>query len=84
MTMVTEIAAAKLAELVKEVQAGNEVVLTDGGHAVARIVQATPTVTEKNGEDLVEKLNRISFKGVKVLTPNISQAEIAEEMYDRQ
>ena len=66
----------RLAELVKQVQAGNEVVLTEGHKPVARIV-STHTQEIKTGA----KFKVRSFKGHRVLTPTISQSEIADEMF---
>ena len=40
MTMITEFANTKLADMVKQVQAGNDVLLTVGDKPVARIVAA--------------------------------------------
>jgi len=64
-----------LAELVKQVQAGNEIVLTQGHKPVAKIV-STAAQESKPGA----KLKIRSFKGHRVLTPEISSAEVMEEM----
>jgi len=75
-TVVKEVGAAHLADLVKQVQAGNDVLLTQGDKPVARIVPAQ--VTEAgNGT----ALHIHSLKGHRVLTPAISQGELAEEMF---
>lgn len=66
---------AGLAELVKQVRAGNEVVLTEGNKPVARIVS---TVAKEITSGT--KLPITSYKGRKVLTPKISSAEIMDEM----
>lgn len=79
MTMTTEIGATPLAELVKQVQAGNEVLLTQGNKPVARLVPAV-----ENGIAPHTALQIRSLKGHRVLTPVISQSEIAEEMFNRQ
>ena len=68
----------RLAELVKQVQAGNEVVLTERNKPVAKLVSAsekeiTPGTT----------LQIHSLKGHRVLTPNISQSELADEMFGK-
>ena len=68
----------RLAELVKQVQAGNEVLLTQGRKPVAKIV----STSEK---EIVSgtALQIHSLKGHRVLTPGISQSEIADEMFER-
>ena len=40
MTVIKEVGAAQLADLVKQVQAGDEVLLTQGDKPVARLVSA--------------------------------------------
>jgi prevent-host-death family protein len=70
--------SGQLAELVKQVQAGNEVVLTQGNQPVAKIVSAKQ---ETNGSGTIEIR---SLKGHRVLTPVISQSELADEMFARQ
>ena len=79
MIMTTEIEAGQLADLVKQVQAGNEVLLTQGNQPVAKLVSAA----EKR-PSLRQKLSIRSFKGHRALTPVISQSELAEEMFSRQ
>ncbi|MDD5138833.1 MAG: type II toxin-antitoxin system prevent-host-death family antitoxin [Verrucomicrobiales bacterium] len=68
----------RLAELVKQVQAGNEVLLTQGRKPVAKIV----STSEK---EIVTgtPLQIHSLKGHRVLTPVISQSELADEMFER-
>lgn len=68
----------QLAELVKQVQAGHEVLLTQGNKPVARLVPA-------GDREIVPgaALQIRSLKGHRVLTPSISQAELAAEMFDR-
>ncbi len=80
MTMTVEVKelAGQLAELVKEVQAGNEVVLTQGNKPVAKLVPTGTTETTAGGV-----LRIRSLKGHRVLTPVVSQAELAEEMFGR-
>ena len=69
----------RLAELVKQVQAGNEVVLTQGSKPVAKIVPATE---ETNASGAAIEIR--SLKGHRVVTPVISQSELADEMFTRQ
>jgi len=76
MTMITEVGAAKLSDLVKQVQAGHDVVLTEGDKPVARLVPALG-VEARQGAALRIR----SLKGHQVLTPAISQADLAEEMF---
>jgi len=69
----------RLAELVQRVQAGNEVLLTQGHKPVARIV----AISNKDmaGQPLLQVH---SLKGHRVLTPVIAQSELAEELFGRQ
>jgi antitoxin (DNA-binding transcriptional repressor) of toxin-antitoxin stability system len=78
MIVTTEIGAGQLAELVKQVQAGNEVLLTQSNKPVAKLVSAS----EKTGSPGTPLQIR-SLKGHRVLTPIISQGELAEEMFGR-
>ena len=71
--------AGKLAEFVRQVEAGHEVVLTRAEKPVAKLVPAS----EKDIAPGVPLKFR-SLKGHRVLTPVISQAELAEEMFERQ
>jgi prevent-host-death family protein len=70
--------SGRLAELIKQVQAGDEVVLTQGNKPVAKIVPAT----EENASGATIEIH--SLKGHRVLTPVISQSELADEMFARQ
>jgi len=79
MTVTEEVKAGQLAELLKQVQAGHEVLLTQGHKPVAKLV---PTVSERTSSGSPLKIR--SFKGHKVLTPNISQSDIADDMFGRQ
>jgi len=79
MIVTTEIAAGQLAELVKHVQAGNEVLLTQSNKPVAKLVSASETAISPGAPLLVR-----SLKGHRVLAPIISQGELAEEMFGRQ
>jgi len=78
MTVTTEVATAELADLIKQVQAGDEVVLTQGNMPVARLIPALEATTSPRAA-----LQIRSFKGHRVLTPVISQADLAEEMFNR-
>ena len=79
MTVRAEIGTGELAELIKKVQAGNEVLLTQDNKPVAKIVSAV-----ENGITSGSALNIRSLKGHRVLTPIISQGELAEEMFGQQ
>ena len=68
--------AGRLAELVDRVRAGDEVLLTHGNKPVARLVSASEEATPPQ---TVFKVR--SLPGHRVLTPVISQAEIAEELF---
>ncbi len=78
MLVTKEVAAAHLADLVKQVQAGNEVLLTQGDKPVARIVPARAMEAGKGAT-----LQIGSLKGHRVLTPFISQKELAMEMFNQ-
>ena len=79
MTVRAEIGTMELTELIKKVQAGNEVLLTQGNQPVAKIVSAS-----ENGIASGSALNIRSIKGHRVLTPIISQEDLAEELFGRQ
>lgn len=79
MTVTAEIGAGQLAELVKHVQSGNEVLLTQSNKPVARIVSASER-SISSGTPLQIR----SLKGHRVLTPDISRGELAEEMFGKQ
>ena len=68
----------RLAELVKQVQAGNEVLLTQEHKPVAKIV-STSEKEIASGTTIQVR----SLKGHRVLTPVISQSELADEMFER-
>jgi prevent-host-death family protein len=72
----TEIIAGQLAELVKKVQAGDEVLLTQGNKPVAKLVPAHEEAAPTRAAQPIR-----SVKGHRVLTPVISQEELAEEMF---
>jgi prevent-host-death family protein len=73
-----EVGTRQLADLIKQVQAGDEVLLTQGNKAVARIVSASETKISSGTE-----LKIRSMKGHRVITPAISQGELADEMFGR-
>jgi prevent-host-death family protein len=68
--------AGRLDELVERVQAGDEVLLTQGSRPVARLVSAVKDEAASRA-----MLQVRSLKGHRVLTPVISQTEIAEELF---
>jgi antitoxin (DNA-binding transcriptional repressor) of toxin-antitoxin stability system len=79
MTVTADIGTSVLRDLVNHIRAGDEVLLTDGDKPVAKIVPAA----EKKAASGFE-FNVPSFKGHRVLYSSpITQAEIAEEMFDR-
>jgi prevent-host-death family protein len=78
MIVTAEIGSGELADLIKKVQAGAEVLLTQGSKPVAKLVAASePTTASRRA------LPIRSLKGHRVLTPVISQSELAEEMFGR-
>jgi prevent-host-death family protein len=79
MTIRSEIGGSELADLVKQVQAGNDVLLTQGDKPVARLVPAHDAKTAS-----ASPLRVRSFKGHRILTPVIKQEELADEMFKRQ
>ena len=79
MIVTTEIGPGQLAELVKHVQAGNEVLLTQSNKPVAKIVSASEKAISPGAPMQIR-----SLKGHRVLTPIISQGELGEEMFGRQ
>jgi antitoxin (DNA-binding transcriptional repressor) of toxin-antitoxin stability system len=78
MTIRTEIGTAQLSDLVKQVQTGDEILLTDGNKPVAKLVSVG-----ENGAPAGGSMQIRAFKGHRVLTPNISQSEIAENMFQK-
>ena len=79
MTVTEEVKAGQLAELLKHIQAGNEVVLTQDQKPVAKLVAAGQ---EKGPARAPWKLH--SIKGLRVLRPDFTHAEIADEMFGQQ
>ena len=76
MTVTAEIGAGDLAELVKQVQAGNEVLLTQSNQPVAKLVSASAKTIFPGAP-----LQIRSLAGHRVLPPVISQGDLAEEMF---
>ena len=79
MLVTAEVGTTQLADLIKQVQAGDEVLLTQGNKPVAKIVSASDK-SIASGSALTIR----SIKGHRVLTPSFSQGELAEEMFGRQ
>ncbi len=78
MIVTTEIGTKQLADLIKQVQAGDEVLLTLGNKPVAKLVPA-----ERGAIAPATALHIRALKGHRVLTPPISQGDLAEEMFGR-
>ncbi len=78
MIVTAEVGTGQLADLIKKVQAGNEILLTQNNKPVAKIVPAS-----ENGISSGMALNIHPIRGHRVLTPIISQEELAEEMFGR-
>jgi antitoxin (DNA-binding transcriptional repressor) of toxin-antitoxin stability system len=78
MTVTAEVASAQLPELLKEIRAGNEVVLTEKNEPVA-ILSRAPRQERSGHRPSVKDIH--VFHDVKVLTPTFTNAEIAEEMF---
>ena len=80
MTTTAEVSAftGRLAELVKQVQAGNEVLLTQERKPVAKIISTSGKESLSGA-----KVQIRSLKGHRVLTSVISQSELADEMFSR-
>lgn len=79
MIVTAEIGTGQLADLIKQVQAGDEVVLTQGNKPVAKLVSALEETASPRAA-----LQIRSLEGHRVLTPIISQEDVAEEMFSRQ
>jgi antitoxin (DNA-binding transcriptional repressor) of toxin-antitoxin stability system len=71
--------AGRLAEFVRQVESGNIVLLMRDSKPVARLVPATE-IPAATGLPLSIR----SLKGHRVLTPVISQAELADELFARE
>jgi|HubBroStandDraft_1064217.scaffolds.fasta_scaffold415465_2 prevent-host-death family protein len=79
MIVTEEIGTRQLADLIKQVQSGDEVLLTQNNKPVAKIVSASEKTSSSTAA-----LNIRSITGHRVLTRIISQGELAEEMFERQ
>ena len=79
MTVIAEIGAGELADLIKQVQAGDDILLTQGNKPVARLISASDMPLPQRPGSPIR-----SLKGHRVLTPVFAQAELAEEMFGRQ
>ncbi|HEY3852891.1 MAG TPA: type II toxin-antitoxin system prevent-host-death family antitoxin [Verrucomicrobiae bacterium] len=78
MIVTTEIGTRQLADLIKQVQAGDEVLLTQDAKPVAKLV-AAPANSAVSRKAVPIR----SIPGHQVLIPNVSQEELAEEMFNR-
>lgn len=78
MTVTADVGAGPLAELVKQVQAGHDVLLMQGDQAVARLIPA-----QQDSPKLPTRLQVRSLSGHRVLTSTISQSELADELFAR-
>ena len=78
MTVTAEIGSGQLADLVKQVQAGDDVVLTLNNKPVAKIISAEKEIKSDGVSFRIR-----SIQGHKVLTPVISSAELAEDLFSR-
>ena len=76
MTVIAEIGAGELANLIKQVQAGDEILLTQGNKPVAKLVSATEMSLPQRPVSPIR-----SLKGHRVWTPIISQSELADEIF---
>jgi len=65
--------------LVKQVQAGNEVLLTQEHKPVAKIISTSEKEIVSGST-----LQIHSLKGPRILTPAISQSDLADEMFGHQ
>ncbi len=79
MTLRAEVGTSQLADLIKQVQAGDEVVLTQGNKPVAKLVSAAE---ENTSPQAILQIR--SLKGHQVLTPVISQQDLAAEMFGQE
>jgi prevent-host-death family protein len=78
MTVTAEVGAGQLADLIKQVQAGNEVVLMQDSKPVARLISAAEKLPAPGTTFSVR-----SIPGHRVLTPVIAQADIADELFGK-
>lgn len=78
MQTTADIGIARLSDLILQVQAGNEVLLTQGDKPVARLIAATENKVAPSSA-----LKIRSLSGHRVLTPVISQSDLADELFSR-
>jgi antitoxin (DNA-binding transcriptional repressor) of toxin-antitoxin stability system len=78
MRLTTEIGSTALPDLIKQVQAGNEVLLTQDNKPVAKLLPVLEHAAVPSSPFRLRTL-----KGHRVLTPNISQSEIADDLFQR-
>ena len=78
MTVTADIGGGQLAELAKQALAGHDVLLTQDSKPVARLVPAV-----EDSLAFGAPLHIPTFTSHQVLTPSISGAEIAEELFGR-
>ena len=83
MLVTMEIGTRQLADLIMQVQAGDEVLLTQDNKPVAKLVPAVEKEISASMPLPIRSL-KVPLKGHQVLTPVISQAELAEEIFGRQ
>ena len=74
-------AAAKLNDLVRRAEAGEEVVLTRDGMPAVRLV-AVVTQKRKSREDFLEAVRKIQEEAAKTMTPGPDAARSQDFLYD--
>jgi prevent-host-death family protein len=79
MLITAEVGSRQLDDLIKQVQAGDEVLLTQEKKPVAKLISVVVPEASTKASFQIR-----SFQGHRVLTPNISQGELAEELFGRQ
>ncbi len=79
MLVTAEIGSKSLSELVRQMQAGDEVLITQDNKPVAKLVAVDQSAPPKTSE-----LQVVSHKGHRVITPIIPQSELADELFKRQ
>ncbi len=77
MIATAKIGTKPLADLIKQVQDGDEVLLTEDNKPSAKLVSTQGKDTRRGASPIR------SLKGHRVLTPVFSHAELAEEMFNR-
>ena len=71
-------AKARLTDLVRQAEAGEEVVLTRHGRPAARIIAVSPAPTSEARARLIERLRA---SAVQSLRPGLGAAESQDELY---